>query len=90
MSPFTTRTAPYCLSNARAGPGRIRCPTGRPISGRPSHWLGGCRRGSIDVLKARFSLYVVPTRTGKLVQALHEARSEDEVASVDAKVGRLV
>jgi hypothetical protein len=39
---------------------------------------------------ARFSLYVVPTRTGKLVQALDEARSEDEVASVDAKAGRLV
>ncbi|MEL6061373.1 MULTISPECIES: ABC-three component system protein [unclassified Methylobacterium] len=55
-----------------------------------SHWFEGCGRGGIDVLKARFSLYVVPTRAGKLVQALHEARTEEEAASIDAKVGRLL
>lgn len=72
-------------------------PRQNPVSDRAadlwktfSHWLEGCRRGDIDVSKARFSLYVVPMRTGKLVQALHEARSEGEAASVDDKIERLV
>ncbi|MET3486006.1 MULTISPECIES: hypothetical protein [unclassified Methylobacterium] len=43
-----------------------------------------------DLWKTFALAWRVPTRTGKLVQALDEARSEDEVASVDAKAGRLV